>query len=83
MLTPLVRAHNGPGIPEDILTRVFDPFFTTKTKANGDETDEPIGTGLDLHFCRDTVRYYGGEVELDTEVGRGTAVTVYLPEADR
>ncbi|MBA7657840.1 MAG: hypothetical protein GH143_06350 [Calditrichaeota bacterium] len=81
MLTPLLRAHNGPGIPEDILPRVFDPFFTTKTKANGNETDGPVGTGLGLHFCRDTVRSYGGTVGLDTEVGRGTTVTVYLPKA--
>jgi len=42
---------------------------------------EPVGTGLGLHFCRDTVRSYGGEVGLDTEVGRGTTVTVYLPKA--
>ena len=79
MLTRLLCAHNGPGIPEDILPLVFDPFFTTEVKANGDETDGPIGTGLGLHFCRDTVRSYGGKVGLDTEVGRGTTFTVYLP----
>ncbi len=75
-------ADNGPGIPEDILPRVFDPFFTTKVKAGGNDTDGPVGTGLGLHFCGDTVRSYGGEVGLDTQVGKGTTVTVYLPGAE-
>lgn len=79
MLTSLLCAHNGPGIPEDILPRVFGPFFTTKVKVNGDATDVTVGTGLGLHFCRYTVRSYGGKVGLDTEVGQGTTFTVYLP----
>ncbi|MBA7613760.1 MAG: hypothetical protein GH143_01480 [Calditrichaeota bacterium] len=50
-------------------------------KLLSDSPSYPDAAILGLHFCRDTVQSYGGEVGLDTEVGRGTTVTVYLPKA--
>jgi len=65
---------NGPGIPEDVRERIFDPFFTTR--------DIGQGTGLGLTVSRDIVQAHGGRLLLDSEVGRGTTVAIYLPVAD-
>jgi len=70
---------NGPGIPKEIQAKIFDPFFTTKPTEKKENSDEPIGTGLGLHFCRDTARSYGGKVELESEPDKGTKITVFLP----
>jgi signal transduction histidine kinase len=62
---------NGCGIPEDIRQRVFEPFFTTKEPGRG--------TGLGLSIVARIMERFGGGVSLDSEVGRGTTVTVFLP----
>jgi len=59
---------NGCGIPGDLVDRVFEPFVTTKSE----------GTGLGLSISRDMVERMGGKIEVDTQVGRGTTVTVWL-----
>lgn len=61
----------GCGIPTDIADRIFDPFFTTKAPGEG--------TGLGLAISADIVRHYGGEIVLESEVGRGTCFEVRLP----
>ena len=66
-------ADNGCGIPADVLPKVFDPFFTTK------EVDK--GTGLGLSQVYGFARRSGGSVIIDSEVQRGTTVTVYLPRS--
>ncbi len=63
----------GPGIPPDELRRVFDPFFTTKHE----------GTGLGLAICHGIIEQHGGELQLESEVGRGTVATVRLPPIER
>ncbi|MDR3530600.1 MAG: ATP-binding protein [Rhodopila sp.] len=63
----------GTGIPPDILARVFEPFFTTKPPGGG--------SGLGLSQVFGTARQSGGEVRIESEFGRGTAVTVDLPRA--
>jgi CheY-like chemotaxis protein len=63
----------GIGIQPDILSRVFEPFFTTKPPG--------AGSGLGLSQVFGTARQSGGEVHIESEVGRGTAVTVDLPRA--
>jgi two-component system, cell cycle sensor histidine kinase and response regulator CckA len=64
---------NGSGIKPEYVARIFDPFFTTKKH----------GTGLGLATVLSIVRKHGGQIGLDTQVGVGTAFTVYLPKADK
>jgi len=59
----------GPGIQADVMKRVFDPFFTTKEK----------GTGLGLSVVYGIVERHGGQVDLSSEVGKGTRVAIRLP----
>ncbi len=62
---------HGTGIPDHILPLIFDPFFTTKSKGKG--------AGLGLSICKGIVSKHGGEIAVDTEVGRGTTFSVHLP----
>ena len=59
----------GAGIHANNIGRVFDLFFTTK----------PKGTGLGLAICKKILQDHGGDVSIESEVGRGTTVTVRLP----
>ena len=68
-------SDTGTGIAPDILPRVFDPFFTTKRSGGG--------TGLGLSQVHGFAHQTGGAVTIDSEMGRGTTVTLYLPRADR
>ncbi|MBN9320047.1 MAG: PAS domain S-box protein [Caulobacterales bacterium] len=64
----------GAGMPPHVLTRVFEPFFTTKEIGKG--------TGLGLAQVYGFVRQCGGAVTVDSAVGEGTRVALYLPRAD-
>jgi two-component system NtrC family sensor kinase len=64
-------SDNGAGIPDELQERVWEPFFTTK--------DPDRGTGLGLSICRSIVEQASGRFELESEVGRGTNVTILLP----
>ena len=64
-------ADDGGGIEPADLARVFDPFFTTKPVGKG--------TGLGLAICYEIVQRHGGEIEVSSELGRGTVFTVWLP----
>ncbi|MFI5379530.1 MAG: sensor histidine kinase [Tepidisphaerales bacterium] len=68
----------GPGIPERIQPRIFEPFFTTKGTAR---KGEKRGTGLGLHVCKEIIEQHRGRIELQSEVGKGTTFTVFLPGA--
>ena len=63
----------GGGISPENLSKVFQPYFTTKDS----------GTGLGLMIVRRIVREHGGEVELQSDEGRGLTVTIRLPTSDR
>jgi two-component system NtrC family sensor kinase len=67
-------ADSGTGIPPDVLERVYDPFFTTK--------DVGKGSGLGLSQVYGFVRQSGGGISIDSKVGRGTRVSLYLPACD-
>jgi signal transduction histidine kinase len=63
----------GHGIPKAVVPRVFEPFFSTKPGQ---------GTGLGLTICRDIVREHGGAIDVESAVGLGTTVRVWLPCSD-
>ena len=64
-------SDTGIGMPPDVLARVFEPFFTTK----------PIGqgTGLGLSMIYGFAKQSGGHVRIDSQVGQGTEVSLYMP----
>jgi signal transduction histidine kinase len=61
----------GTGMDSSILGHVFDPFFTTK----------PSGTGLGLSISHELIRAHGGDIKIHSEAGRGTHVTVTIPNS--
>ena len=60
---------NGSGVPGNRLEKVFDPFYTTKRE----------GTGLGLSITYSIIHRHGGEIEFESEVGKGTVVKIKLP----
>jgi len=69
----IVIADNGTGIEPSLLPRLFDPFVTTK--------EEGKGVGLGLAISRSIVNRHQGTIEVQSEVGKGTAFTITLPLA--
>jgi PAS domain S-box-containing protein len=64
-------ADSGAGIPPHVLPKLFEPFFTTK----------PEGTGLGLSQVYGFTRQSGGTVTVESRLGHGTIVTIYLPRS--
>ncbi len=64
-------SDTGKGIPPENLKKIFDPFFTTKPVGQG--------TGLGLSVSYDIIKKQGGEITVESEVGKGTTFTVKLP----
>ncbi len=65
----LVIQDTGRGMPQEVVQRVFEPFYTTKIG----------GTGLGMIFVAQIVDEHRGKIKLDSQVGRGTTVTIQLP----
>jgi signal transduction histidine kinase len=65
---------SGTGIPPELHDRVFESFYSTKPSGKG--------SGLGLAMCRQIVVRHNGRIELESEVGRGTAFRVLLPIAE-
>jgi signal transduction histidine kinase len=70
----LAIRDTGTGIPEHALARAFEPFFTTKPRGKG--------SGLGLAQVFGFAKQSGGGVRIETRVGEGTCVKVFLPRAD-
>jgi len=65
-------SDDGPGMPPEVRERALEPFFTTKGEH---------GTGLGLAQVNDFVTETGGTLAIDSEIGNGTTVHLYLPRA--
>jgi len=63
----------GIGIPEEHLNNVFDPYFTTKQK----------GSGLGLATSYSIIRKHEGHINIHSDIGKGTKVTIYLPASEK
>lgn len=68
-LVKIAVEDTGKGIPEDELPRIFDIFYSTKSK----------GTGLGLAVAYSIVKKHGGDIEVFSEVGRGSTFVITLP----
>ena len=67
----LTVADDGSGISPENLDKIFTPFFTTKPVGQG--------TGLGLAICHGIVASHGGKIRVDSEIGRGTRLSLVLP----
>jgi PAS domain S-box-containing protein len=67
----LTVADNGSGMAPEVMEKALDPFFSTKPQGKG--------TGLGLFLAYSTVKAHGGQLELDSTLGRGTQVLIRLP----
>lgn len=68
-------SDTGAGMPPDVLERLFEPFFTTK--ATGAQFHG--GTGLGLATCHGIAGQAGGGISVESQLGAGTVVSVYIP----
>jgi two-component system cell cycle sensor histidine kinase/response regulator CckA len=66
-------SDTGQGIRPEIIDKIFDPFFTTKEKGKG--------TGMGLAITYGVIKEYGGEITVDSQLGRGTVFHIYLPQS--
>lgn len=66
-------ADNGPGMTEEVKSRLFDPFFTTKQKTGG--------MGLGLSVAYGIIKDHQGWIDVDTKLGEGTTLQYHFPAA--
>lgn len=68
----LIVEDNGSGIPQENLNKIFDPFFTTKKQGEG--------TGLGLWITYEIIKNYGGEINVESEEGKGSKFYISLSD---
>jgi len=62
---------DGPGIDEEVKSRIFDPFFSTKPVG--------VGTGLGLSLSHGIIERHGGRISVESTPGQGTTFAIELP----
>ena len=67
----IIIRDTGGGIPEELRDKIFDAFFTTKQKVKG--------VGLGLSVCYGIIKDHGGEIKVESEVGKGATFIISLP----
>ena len=70
-------SDTGCGIPADILPRILDPFVQVQDASHS--ADRVIGTGLGLSICRSLVEVMGGELVVESELGKGSKFAIVMP----
>ena len=63
---------SGPGIPDELFSKIFDPLFTTRQ----------IGTGLGLPSCKTIIEQHGGSISFESKIGEGTTFKIELPKSE-
>lgn len=69
----VIVSDKGEGIPQENLGKIFDPYFTTRAKSS------KKGLGLGLTICYSIVQKHGGFIEVSSQVGVGTDISLYFP----
>jgi signal transduction histidine kinase len=64
-------SDDGPGMPKEVQAKIFEPFFTTKSAGKG--------TGLGLSVSYGIIKDHGGEISVESEIGKGTMFIISLP----
>jgi PAS domain S-box-containing protein len=65
----IIVSDNGSGIPDKVMQKIFEPLFSTKS----------FGVGLGMPTVKQIMGQHDGDIEIDTEEGQGTSVTLWLP----
>ena len=70
-------SDRGTGIPPENLEKIYDPYFSTK------ERGHEKGTGLGLSICHSIIQKHEGIMEIESSMGEGTVVHIYLPASEK
>ncbi|MBI3494996.1 GAF domain-containing protein [Candidatus Saccharibacteria bacterium] len=75
----LMIKDTGSGISKEIQDKIFDPFFTTKDTSRNPDEKATTGSGLGLYVVRLLMNMCGGDIKVESEVGKGTAFILSFP----
>ena len=74
----IIIQDNGIGMDEETKSHMFEPFFTTKTVSP--EKEASLNSGLGVSVVYEIVKSHHGTIEVDSELGKGTSITICLPQ---
>ena len=69
---------NGIGMDEETQSHMFEPFFTTKTVSPDKEAS--LNSGLGVSVVYEIVESHQGTIDVESELGKGTTITIFLPQ---
>ena len=71
-------ADTGYGISQEDLPRIFEKFY----RSNNPDVTKQTGTGLGLAITAEIVRLHGGDIDVKSQLGEGTHVTIRIPKEE-